>query len=121
MNPELEKFLNAERRRVVEPGPDFAARVVARAAQLPARANQIREGIWDAIPVAARPAFALALALIMAFFLIQAVVPAIPHEGLIGSAYIDGEQADESLLYVETDLLASDDTLGDWIVSEGGL
>jgi hypothetical protein len=115
MNSDLERFLNAERKRVVEPEPDFAARVVARAAQLPTRATQ---GIWDVVPVAARPVLAMALTLLVVFIVIQTFVPVVPSEGFI-SSYLEGERSDS--LYVETDLLVSDEALGEWIVSEGGL
>jgi hypothetical protein len=115
MNSDLERFLNAERKRVVEPGPDFAARVVARAAELPARATQ---GVWDVVPVAARPVFALAIILLMVFVMIQTFVPVVPSEGFVAS-YLEGERSDG--MVVETDLLVSDEALGEWIVSEGGL
>jgi hypothetical protein len=119
MNSELKRFLSAERKRVVEPGPDFASRVVARAASLPARAVQFGENIWDVVPVAARPVFALALGLILAFVVIQGLMPDVPQEGFVTS-YLESESADGGL-YVETDLLTSDEALGQWIVSEGGL
>jgi hypothetical protein len=119
MNSDLKRFLVAERKRVVEPGADFASRVVARAAQLPSRAAQFGENIWDVVPVAARPVFALALGLILAFFVIQSFVPDVPHVGFITS-YLEGEAVDSGV-YIETDLLASDEALGEWIVSEGGL
>src|SRR5262245_28899307 len=86
MNSDLKRFLNAERGRVIEPGPDFAARVVAQAAMVPSRAVRIGEGIWDVVPVAVRPVFALAMGLLLAFFVIQAFVPvAAPGRGLISS------------------------------------
>jgi hypothetical protein len=119
MNSDLKRYLTAERNRVVEPRPDFAARVVRRAAQMPSRAVRFGEGIWDVIPVAARPVFALALGLLLAFFLIDRVVTVMPQEGFITS-YMEGEGMDASL-YVETDLLVSDEALGEWFVSEGGL
>ncbi|HEX4998693.1 MAG TPA: hypothetical protein VFY29_10720 [Terriglobia bacterium] len=119
MNSELDRFLKAEKQRIFEPGPGFSARVAAQAGRLPRKVVAFGEGVWDVVPVAARPVFALALAMIVVFFVIQTLVPVVPREGLINS-YLEGERTEGSL-YVETDLLASDEALGEWIVSGGGM
>ena len=115
MNSELKKMLDEERKRVFEPDPYFPQRVMAR------WRNQSRDsGIWEIVPTAARPIFALALTLLLAFLILETFVPAVPTRGLI-EAFLEPEQtAAESFLYADSDTPASPELLEQLIVLEGG-
>jgi hypothetical protein len=81
MNPKLDEFFKSERTRVFEPGPYFTQRVMARlAGQISA---QRENGIWDGVLSGARPVFALALVLLLAFMAIQLFLPDMPVRGPI--------------------------------------
>src|SRR4249919_1211749 len=83
MNPKLDEFFKSERARVFEPGPYFTQRVMARlAGQLSA---QRENGIWDGVLSGARPVFALAMVLLLAFMAIQLFLPDVPERGPIES------------------------------------
>jgi hypothetical protein len=80
MNSELKTFFEEERKRVVEPGPYFAQRVMARLASEKAPA-----GIWDFVPRVTRPVLALALVVLFVALTVQILVPAGPAEPMRGS------------------------------------
>jgi hypothetical protein len=69
MNSTLNNFFKEERKRVFEPGPYFAQRVMA-------RVSQVVPSIWDAIPRAMRPVMALSLILLFGVLSVQIVLPA---------------------------------------------
>src|SRR5262245_3093577 len=114
MNSELRQFLNEERKRVFEPDSYFAQRVVARWSGQP---RVVRENaIWDMMPKAARPVFALVLTLLLAFLTLEAFVPIEPSRGII-EASLDAEQsAAERLLYTDADIPSSHEILEQVIV-----
>jgi hypothetical protein len=97
MDSKLNEFFKSERSRVVEPGPYFTRRVMAGlASRIPA---QRENAIWDGVMSGARPVFALALVLLLAFLAVQFFVPAIPERGPI-DAFLSPDQTDgEHLLY----------------------
>ena len=115
MNSELRKLLNEERKRVFEPGPYFPQRVVARWKERSRDA-----GIWEIVPTAARPVFALALTLLLAFLTLEAFVPVTPTRSMI-EAFLEAEQtAAESFLYADSDTPESHHLLEQLIVLEEG-
>ena len=112
MNSELHKFLREERKRVLEPDPYFGKRVMAR---LGAEGRRQKE-IWDIVPSAVRPVFALALTLLLAFLTLEAFVPVAPTRSTI-EAYLEPEQTTtENFLYMDADGLASRELMEQLIV-----
>ena len=99
MNP-LKDLFDDERKRVFLPGPSFTERVLARLNE-----RRLREtGIWDNVPGSTRPVFAVALTLILCFFIVQLMVPLVPQRGMI-EASLEAEQSPaESFLYNETEV-----------------
>jgi hypothetical protein len=97
MNSKMDDFFKNERARVFEPGPYFTQRVMAGIA---GRKASLREnGIWDGVMAGARPIFALALVVLLAFLAIQLFVPDIPDRGPI-DAFLSPDQTDgEHMLY----------------------
>ena len=71
MNSKLNNFFNEERKRVFEPGPYFAQRVMA-------RVSQAVPTVWDVIPRAVRPVMALSLILLFGVLSVQIVFPVEP-------------------------------------------
>ena len=67
---QLKDFFNAERKRVFEPDPFFAKRVMARLNAGAAR----QYGIWDIVPGSTRPVLATALVMILALLINSNVV-----------------------------------------------
>jgi hypothetical protein len=101
MNPKLDEFFKSERARVFEPGPYFTQRVMAR---LAGQSSAQREnGIWDGVMSGARPVFALAMVLLLAFMAIQLFLPNVPERGLI-DVVLSPEQTDgEHLIFTGAD------------------
>ena len=97
MNSKMDDFFKTERARVFEPGPYFTQRVMA---GLAGRKPLLREnGIWDGVMSGARPIFALALVVLLAFMAIQLFVPDVPDRGPI-DAFLAPDQTDgEHMLY----------------------
>jgi len=95
MQSKMDEFFKKERTRVFEPGPYFTGRVMARiAAQVPGSRNALRENaIWEGVMAGARPVFALALVLLLAFLAIQFFIPVIPERGPI-DAFMSTDQTD---------------------------
>jgi hypothetical protein len=103
MNSELEKLLakliRDERERVFEPDQYFPQRVLARLKDEPVR----EQAIWDFIPTAARPVFALGITLLVAFLTLEALYPLEPSRGMI-EAFLSADQTPaESVLYLDTE------------------
>lgn len=93
MNSKMDEFFKSERTRVFEPGPYFTQRVMA-------RLKEAREtGIWDGVLAGARPVFALALVLLLAFAAIQLFVPVIPIRGPIDASLSPDQTEVEHSLY----------------------
>jgi hypothetical protein len=77
----LKRFFDEERKRVIEPGPFFTERVLARIDQGVFQDS----AIWEMVPGSTRPVFAVALMLI--------------------ESYLESEQNPaESFLYVDSDV-----------------
>jgi hypothetical protein len=107
MNFELKEFVDAERKRVVEPDAHFATRVMARVRDI----RPHPPDIWEMVPAPARTVFALAAMLILTFLAIQSLVPAVPR----GGAAVDDN------LRVGADVLTSDEAFAALFGPEGGL
>ena len=101
MNSKLDEFFKSERARVYEPGPYFTQRVMAR---LAGKISAQREnGIWDGVLSGARPVFALAMVLLLAFMAIQLFLPDMPERGPI-DAVLGPDQTDgEHLIFTGAD------------------
>ena len=98
---QLRDFFEAEKKRIVAPGPFFTARVMARLKQRAAE-----NGIWDMMPRSTRPVLAVALALILCFVVIEFFIPELPQRGVVES-FLESEQSPaESFLYNDTDIPA---------------
>jgi hypothetical protein len=91
----LNNFFNEERKRVFEPGPFFTQKVMARLKDV-ARSEI---SLWDAIPGAVRPVFAVALMLLFAVLAVQILVPVEPSRGAIDAAMTSGLTPSEVLLF----------------------
>ena len=102
MNSRMDDFFKSERTRVFEPGPYFTQRVMAGIAS---RKLSVREnGIWDGVMAGARPVFALAMVVLLAFMAIQLFVPDVPDRGPI-DAFLSPDQTDgEHMLFSGTEI-----------------
>ena len=102
MNSKMDDFFKSERARVFEPGPYFTQRVMAGIAE---RKLSLREnGIWDGVMAGARPVFALAMVVLLAFMAIQLFVPDVPDRGPI-DAFLSPDQTDgEHMLFSGTEI-----------------
>jgi hypothetical protein len=102
MNSKLDQFFRNERTRIIEPDPFFAQRVMTRWA---ARAREVREsGIWEGVRSGAKPVFALAVVVFLAFLAIQWFIPEVPARGPI-DAFMSTEQSDgEHLIYAGSEM-----------------
>jgi hypothetical protein len=115
MKPTLSDFYKEERKRVYEPRPDFASRVLGRIAS-PATAEF---GIWDIIAASAKPVVAFALSILLAVLIIEVFIPQLPQRGIV-DAFLDAEQLpSESLLYEEDGSPADHDVLQSVMDVEG--
>jgi hypothetical protein len=96
----LKRFFDEERKRVIEPGPFFTERVLARIDQGVFQDS----AIWEMVPGSTRPVFAVALMLMLCFIFVEVFLPQTPQRGLIES-YLESEQNPaESFLYVDSDV-----------------
>jgi hypothetical protein len=101
MNSKLDEFFKSERARVFEPGPHFTQRVMARlAAQI---SVQRENGIWDGVLSGARPVFALAMVLLLAFMAIQLFLPDMPEHGPIDAVLSPDQTDGEHLIFTGAD------------------
>ena len=99
---QLRDFFEAEKKRIVAPGPSFTARVMARLKQRAASEN----GIWDMMPRSTRPVLAVAFALIVCFVVIEFFIPQLPQRGVVESFLESEESPAESFLYNDIDVPA---------------
>jgi hypothetical protein len=100
MNSKLDQFFRNERARVIEPDAFFPQRVMAR---VRARARETREsGIWEGVRSGAKPVFALAFVLFLAFLAIQLFIPEIPSRGPI-DAFMSPDQNGAHLISLGDD------------------
>jgi len=102
MNSILNNFFKEERKRVFEPGPYFAQRVMA-------RVSQAVPSVWDVIPRAVRPVMALSLILLFGVLSIQIVYP-VEQAGATGPimAYV-GQDLTQTELSLFVDVAGSDE------------
>jgi len=101
MNSKLDEFFKTERARVFEPDPYFTQRVMARlAAQI---SVQRENGIWDGVLSGARPVFALAMVLLLAFMAIQLFLPSMPEHGPIDAVLSPDQTDGEHLIFTGAD------------------
>lgn len=106
MSSDLNSFFEEERKRVFEPGPFFAQRVMAQVAAAPQR----EAGIWETVPGATKPVFALALLILFAVLGVQlSVRPLEPTHGAIEAYVTKDLSPTETLLIIgaETPLNAA--------------
>jgi hypothetical protein len=97
MNPELNRFFKEEQKRVFEPGPYFAQRVMA---QLPA-GKPAPAGLWEMVPAAVRPVFGLALVVLFGVLSVQIVVPIEPPRGAIEAYVGQNLTPREQMLFID--------------------
>ena len=74
MHSSLDRFFQEERKRVIEPGPFFTQRVLARLETAPRHSSLV----WDFVPRAVRPVMVLALTVLFAVLLVRILVPVEP-------------------------------------------
>jgi len=110
---QLRDFFEAEKKRIVAPGPFFTARVMARLKQQAAE-----NGIWDMMPRSMRPVLAVALALILCFVAFEFFIPQLPQRGVVESFLESEESPTESFLYNDTDVPARQVVLQQLIAPE---
>jgi len=84
MNSELNNFFKEEQKRVHEPGPYFAQRVMA---SLASAREKLAPSVWEALPNAMRPLMAVALILLFAVLAVHILVPVEPTRGAF-EAYV---------------------------------
>jgi hypothetical protein len=85
MNSELNNFFKEEQKRVHEPGPYFAQRVMA---HLASARERLAPTVWEALPNAMRPLISVALILLFAVLTIQILLPPVePARGAF-EAYV---------------------------------
>jgi hypothetical protein len=114
MNSELNKLLSEERKRVFEPDQYFVQRVMAR---LKEQAVEVAD-VWEIVPSATRPIFAIVLALFLAFLTVEMFVPITPSRSMV-EAFLEPEQsAAESIWYTDVDAPTSQQLLEQLIVLE---
>ena len=98
MDSTLNEYFKIERKRVFDPDPLFAQRVIARLSEKPPKKE-----FWETILTLRRPAFGLAAVLLGMLAAIQYFAPVEPTRGLV-AAYFEAEGSPpESLLFAESD------------------
>jgi hypothetical protein len=100
MNPKLDEFFKSERARVFEPDAYFTQRVMARVAGL---SSHRENGIWDGVLSGARPIFAMAMVLLLAFMAIQLFLPNMPERGPIDAVLSPDQTDGEHLIFTGAD------------------
>jgi hypothetical protein len=104
MNSTLNKFFKEEQKRVFEPGPYFAQRVMA-------RVSQAVPTIWDVIPRAVRPVMALSLILLFGVLSVQIIFPADQAGASPIMAYVTQDLTHDELRLI--DLMGSSEEMDD--------
>jgi hypothetical protein len=103
MNSDLNNFFKEEQKRVFEPGPYFAQRVMARLAT--GASGRLAPSVWDVLPNAMRPIMGMALLLLFAVLAVQILIPVDPPRGAI-EAYVvqqDLSPREQMLLFAGAD------------------
>lgn len=108
----LNNFFAHERRQMFEPGPFFAQKVMARLRETPAT----RPVVWDAVPGAVRPVFALALVLLFSVLAVQLLMPIEPSRGPIEAAMTSELSPSEVLLFTGAEAPSSADYIQELIL-----
>jgi hypothetical protein len=111
----LNSFFKEERKRVFEPSPFFSQKVMAQLRAMPA----VELGIWEVIPGAVRPVFAVALMLLFAVLAIQILVPVEPARGAIEAAMTSDLSPSEVLLFTGADAPTSSVYIQELILEPG--
>ena len=112
MNSSLNDFFKAEQKRIVEPGPYFTQRVMA-------RISERVPTMWDFVPRAARPVMAVALMVLFVVLAVQILVPVDPPRGAI-EAYLgeDLSPRDRMLFINATPQMPADAQFEEWTLLE---
>ena len=95
----LNDFFKEEQKRVFEPGPYFAQRVLA-------RLSEKVPGVWEVIPRATRPILALSLALLFGVLAVQILMPVEPPQGPIEAFVGQDLSPRERMLLIDPQLPA---------------
>ena len=96
----LKQFFEEERKRVVEPGPFFTQRVMARLDEVGTKETEI----WEVVPGSTRPVFAVALMLMLCFLILEVFVPQMPQSGLIESYLSSDDDPAQTFLYTDAEV-----------------
>jgi hypothetical protein len=96
---DLNQFFKEERKRVVEPGPFFVRKVMARLEREAREGRLAARGVWEYVPNASRRVFALALTILFVVLAIQIMVPIEPRRGTIETYMSSGLTPSETLLF----------------------
>ena len=114
MNSDLNNFFKEEQKRVFEPGPFFVQRVMSRLAS----GKPLVPGVWDMLPSATRPVFALALMVLFAVLAVQILMPVQPTRSAI-EAYLQQDLTTrERLLVVDPQANVGVAQFEEFIISE---
>ena len=95
----LNEFFKEEKKRVFEPDPYFAKRVMARLQAQPAAETSL----WDSILAASRPVMAVALTLVLLLLGVHMFLPVEPRRGMIEAYFASEVSPGESLLYTDSE------------------
>jgi hypothetical protein len=104
MNSELNNFFKEEQKRVFEPGPYFAQRVMANLASGKAALTQ---SVWDFLPNAVRPVLGVALAVLFAVLAVQIMAPVEPTRSAVDAYSKQGLSTSEQLLIADPQVAPS--------------
>jgi hypothetical protein len=100
----LNEFFKQEKQRVFEPGPYFAARVLARLKAQPTA----EMSLWESILSAARPVMAAALTLVLLLLGVHMFLPVEPSRGMIESYFASEVSPGESMIYNDSEAPSHD-------------
>jgi len=95
----LKEFFSQEKKRVFEPDPHFAGRVMARLKAQPAT----EMSLWDSILAASRPVMAAALTLVLLLLGAHMLLPVEPNRGMIEAYFASEVSPGESLIYNDSE------------------
>ena len=95
MNSDLNNFFKEEQKRVYEPGPYFVQRVMSRLTS----GKPFVPTVWDMLPGASRPVFAVALMVLFGVLAVQILMPVQPTRSAI-EAYLQQDLSTRERLLV---------------------
>jgi len=104
----MKDLFDAERKRVYAPGAFFTQRVLAHLDGRSMEGARQDAGFWDVVPASTRPVLALALMLILCFFVVEMFVPQLPQRGMVESFLAPEQSPAESFLYNDSDITRQD-------------